>query len=107
MPVLRRSAEFILLPTWQGIAIEPTADTLTLRPSQEGFLLTGGPRGLTLSPPSDIADQLAHAIGLTRRIDFPSQPTDTLMQRLRRQVAEDAATPVLGRGPPRQEVART
>ncbi len=107
VPILRRTAEFMLLPTWQGVAVEPSADTLTLRTTQDGFLLTGGSRGLTLSPPSDIAEQLAHAIGLTRQFDFPSQPSETLMQRLRRQVAQDAATPPLGRGPPRQEVART
>ena len=35
-------------------------------------------------------EQLAHAAGLTRRFDFPSQPTETLLRQLQRQVTEDA-----------------
>ncbi len=52
---LRRSAEFVLLPTWQGVAVEAIADTLALLPVRDGFVLTGGPDGLALSPPSDVA----------------------------------------------------
>jgi hypothetical protein len=104
---LRRSAEFALLPTWQGVAVEAIADTLALLPVHDGFVLTGGPDGLALSPPSDVAELLAHAAGLTRQFDFPSLPNQALMQRLRRQVADDAATPPLARGPKRLAVAKT
>jgi hypothetical protein len=106
-PVRRRSAEFALLPTWQGIVVEAIADTLALRPTQEGFVLTGGAGGLALSAPSDIADLLANAAGLTRQFEFPDQPSAALMQRLRREVTEDATAPPLARGPRRQAMART
>jgi hypothetical protein len=105
--VRRRSVQFALLPTWQGVVVEAIADTLQLRPVQDGFVLTSSPSELAMSPPSDVADLLAHAVGLTRQFDFPAQSTTDLMQRLRLQVAEDATTPQLARGPRRQAVART
>ena len=104
---LHRSAEFVLLPTWQGVAVEAIADTLALLPVHDGFVLTGGPDGLALSPPSDVGELLAHAAGLTRQFDFPSLPNQALMQRLRRQVADAATTPPLARGPKRLAVAKT
>ena len=107
LPVRRRALEFALLPTWQGVAVEAIADTIALRPVQSGFILTGGARGLTLSPSSDFADLLTHSAGLTRQFDFPGQPTSVLLQQLRREVTEDATTPLLSRGPRRQAVART
>ncbi len=107
MPVRRRSAEFTLLPTWQGVAVEALGDMMAMRPMQDGFVLTGGADGLAVSPPTDVADLLAHTDGLTRQFDFPSLPSTALMQRLGRQVTDDATTPPLGRGPKRQAVART
>ena len=107
MPVLRRAVEFVLLPTWQGIAVEPIGDNLALRPVQDGFVLTGGTDGLALSPMPDAAGALAQADTLIKRFDFPALPTDALMQRLRRQVVDEAAAPVLGRGPLRRAVAQT
>ncbi|HEX3402668.1 MAG TPA: hypothetical protein VHT74_20330 [Acetobacteraceae bacterium] len=107
VPVRHRTPEFVLLPTWQGVAVEAIADTLALRPTQTGFVLSGGVGGLAVSPPSDVADLLARSSGLTRRFDFPSQPATALLQHLRVQVLDDATTPPLARGPRREEVART
>ncbi|HME24962.1 MAG TPA: hypothetical protein VKI44_27145 [Acetobacteraceae bacterium] len=104
VPAARHSPEFTLLPTWQGVAVEATADTVTLRPAPQGFIVVGA---LNLSPPSAISDQLAHAAGLTRQFDFPSQPVAALQQRLQGQVVETAAAPPLARGPRRQAAART
>ena len=104
VPMLRRSPEFTLLPTWLGVVVEPKADTVTLRPTQQGFVIAGAH---TLSPPSDIADQLAHSVGLTRQFDFPNQHTAVLLQVLQRQMAEDAKSPPLARGPRRKAVAQT
>jgi hypothetical protein len=104
VPAERRSPEFAVLPTWQGVAVEATADTITLRPTPQGFIVAGAPN---LSPTSGIADQLTHAVGLTRQFDFPSQPVAALQQRLQRQIAEGAAAAPLARGPRRQAAART
>jgi hypothetical protein len=107
MPARRRSSEFTVLPTWQGVAVEAIGDMMTMRQVQDGFVLAGGPEGLAVSPPADVADLLAHTDGLTRQFDFPNLPSTALMQRLRRQVTDDATTPPLGRGPKRQALART
>jgi hypothetical protein len=107
VPIRRRSVEFALLPTWQGVAVAPTSDRVSLLPTQEGFLLTAEPAGLAVSPPSVVADELTNAIGLTRRFDFPDETAPVGMQRLTRQMVEDAMTPPLGRGLRREAVART
>jgi hypothetical protein len=104
VPAQRRSPEFTLLPTWLGVVVVPNADTMALRPTPQGFVVAGAH---TLSPPSDIADELAHSVGLTRQFDFPNQPVAVLLQRLQAQMTEDATTPPLARGPFRQAAART
>ncbi|HET7881969.1 MAG TPA: hypothetical protein VFL55_13875 [Acetobacteraceae bacterium] len=104
VPALRRSAEFNLLPTWQGVAIEPNADTIALRPGPQGFIVSGA---TAISPPSDIAEQLSHSVGLARLFDFPNQSVSALLQLLARQVSDNAAAPPLARGARRQAAART
>jgi len=47
--VTRRMPEFSLLQTWQGVAVDPLADSLDLRVRPDGFRLTGGKDGLSLS----------------------------------------------------------
>jgi hypothetical protein len=107
VPLLRRAVEFLLMPTWQGVVAEPISDELALRPVLDGFVLTGGAGGLALSPTPDAASNLAHADALTRRFDFAALPVEALMQRLRQQFADDAATPALARGPGRRAAAQT
>lgn len=102
----RRSVDFTLLPTWQGVAVVPMSDQIALHPTPDGFVLTAAPAGLALSPAVDTG-QLASAAGLTRRFDFPDQPTPTLMLTLQRQQGETAMTAALARGPARVAVART
>jgi hypothetical protein len=104
--VEHRAVEYTLPPTWQGVVIEPIADTLALRTTQDGFVLTGPPGGLVQSPPANIADQLAHSASVTRQFDFPGQPVPALLRRLGTLVDQDAATAPLSRGPRREAVAR-
>ncbi len=104
VPAMHRAAEFNLLPTWQGVAIEPNADTVALRAAPQGFVVAGIS---ALSPQSDVTEQLTRSVSLTRHFDFPNQPTETLLRLLQRQVTEDAATAPLARGPRRQAMART
>lgn len=107
VPARRRAAQFAVLPSWQGVAVEAIADTLALSATEDGFVLTSGPEGLALSPPPDAAELLANADGLSRQFDFPSLSAEVLMRRLGRQVTEDAMTRPLARGPKRQTVAQT
>jgi hypothetical protein len=107
VPLVRRAVEFLLISTWQGIAVEPIGDDLALRPVQDGFMLTGGVDGLALLPTPSGANVLERADALTRRFDFAALPPEALLERLRHQFADDAATPALGRGPGRRAAAQT
>lgn len=106
VPVRRHLVDFTLLPTWLGVVAAPANDRVALRSVQAGFLVSGNPGPLALSPPSEMADVLGHAAGLTRQFDFPEQPRAVALDRLSRAVAVDAMSPPLARGPRRQAVAR-
>jgi len=106
VPSVHRGVEYVLMPTWQGAAAEAISDVVVLRPVQDGFVLSGGSAGLALSPAPGVANLLAHEAAVTRRFDLAALPTDVLMQRLRRQIADNAAAPALGRGPGRRSAAQ-
>jgi hypothetical protein len=103
MLTLRRTAQFNLLPTAQGVVVVPLADTVALRAVPNGFALTTAPSPLAVS--RDGADSLGDVAALTRRFDFPALPTDQLVRQLSAQVADAAALPLLARGPKRRAAA--
>ena len=103
----RRTPEFILQPTTQGVVIEALSDALALRTVPKGFLLTGRDGGLALSSPATMTDVQLAAARLTRWYQFPAQSTEALSARLASQVQEAAAAPALARGPKRREAAET
>jgi len=94
----RQAPQFVLWPTWQGIAVEPLSDRLVLQARPAGFAITLAGGSLALAPGNTETAALADAIGLTRRFDLPAQPVTALRDRLREQVAEAAAAPPLSRG---------
>ncbi|MCC7425968.1 MAG: hypothetical protein IT557_03590 [Alphaproteobacteria bacterium] len=105
----RRFAEFALLPTTLGVAVEPQADNILLRPSAEGFTLTAGLRrrgGLQVGGPV-AADALAEAARLTRLLYLPTLDTAALVARSRQIMATLGNTAPLARGQPRIELAET
>ena len=104
---LRQTPEFSILPTWQGIAVEPLADSLVLRAGNDGFLLTGGNHGLAISLSSTAMQAQTDASAMTRRFDLRNQPLETLQRRLRSQVLAAAMAPPRARGAPRQRAAET
>jgi hypothetical protein len=106
-PTLRQTPEFSLLPTWQGVVVEPLADNLVMRAGSDAFLITGGSKGLTLAPTSTATQAQADAAGMTRRFDLHAQPLPALVERLHREVLAAAAAPPLARGPLREAAAET
>jgi hypothetical protein len=98
MATSRRSTEFILRPTIQGIVVEPLSDSIVLRRVPTGFSLTGGPTGLALSPPTSMTDALIDAAHLTRRLVFSTMPPAALLHLANKQIAEAAEAPPLARG---------
>jgi hypothetical protein len=102
---VRRTAQFTLLPTMQGVVVAPLADTVALRAVPDGFALTTTPDPLAVS--RDDVESFADADALTRRFNFPSLAAATLMRQLSTETADAAALPILARGPKRREAALT
>jgi hypothetical protein len=98
MATSRRSTDFVLRPTMQGVVVEPLSDTIVLAPTPAGFSLTGGPAGLALSPQTSITTAMVDAAHLTRRFDFSTMPPDALLRLANKQIADAAETPPLARG---------
>jgi hypothetical protein len=105
--VERRTAEFTLPVTGQGIVIDPLSDTITLRITPAGFVLEGQPSGLAQSPPAPMAEAMGEAARLTRRFEFPGQPTATLLRREKQEGVEAAVAPPRTRGPKRHKLAES
>jgi len=104
VPVARQTPDFILLPSLQGVAVEPTSDKPELRVGEPGFVLTGGSSGLALSSTVG-GDAVAEAATLSRRFDLPALPLPMLKIRLQSRFDEAAATPKLARLQARRAVA--
>lgn len=103
----RRTPQFILRPTLQGVVVEPLADTLQMQTTPQGFALTSSSGPLGLSPITPALQAKIDAARLTRRIDLPALRTETLRRRLAEQLLEAGATPPLSRGPRQRAVAKT
>ena len=107
IPVERQAPQFTLLASWQGIAVVPAADALSLRPLAIGFVLAlDGDRPLALSEatPQGIAETAAQ--GFSRRYDFPALTMDALRRREQSAVAAASAAPAQDRGPLRLAAAQ-
>jgi len=103
----RRAPEFSLPPTWQGIVVDPLSDSLDLRARPDGFQMTGGKDGLSLSMLPEPAAAFADASALTRVFDLPALAPEALAKRMQSEVAAAAAAPAMGRGPLRLAAAQT
>ncbi len=102
----RRTPRYVLLPTWQGVAVQPLADSLSLRAVKDGFVLTGADLPAFRTAAADV-ESLDAAAGLTRRFNFQMLPPDALQRRLQAEVADAAFAPARARGRKRLVVAQT
>ena len=94
----RRSTEFILRPTSQGVVVEALSDAIALKPMPTGFSLSGPAAGLALSPPTGATAELMDAAHLTRRLNFSTMPADALRQLAITQFDDAANSPAAGPG---------
>ncbi len=101
MPVGHQSAEFALLPSWQGVVVAPATDRISLAPLKDGFRLmaSSGPHLSLL---------WAEGAGrvMTRHFDFPDLPETVLRNRLLLAARDAALTPHLARFPARLRLAQ-
>ena len=102
------TAEFTLLPTWQGVAVAAVSDDLALLEMADGFMLGSAEprRGLLLSKADTDLNALDDASRLTRRFDFPSLPLPALLQRLQGAAAGSGTEPPGMRTAPRLATAQ-
>lgn len=107
VPAVHRTPDFDLLPTWQGVVVEPIDDSIVMQATPGGLVLSAGDQRLSLSPSSPTLAVLANAAGLTRRFDLRALPPQVLGQRLADQIEAAALAPPLSRGPLRRDAAMT
>lgn len=92
----RRTPDYVLLPTWLGVAVEPVADQVDLHAALAGFVLTG-----SASAPA----QMSAAIK-GRRFDFPDEAPPALLNRLHALLAGAATAPPRARTRDRMAAAQ-
>ena len=107
LAVRRRTPQFSLLAGFQGVALRPIADAITLRATPQGFMIGAGPGGsLVLSPQTPATEAAADASRFSRLFNFPDRDRLALRRRLIAAIDAAAATPAQARGPARLAVAR-
>lgn len=92
----RRTPGLTLLPTWLGVVVAPSADSVDLRATTAGFALSGG-----------ALQSVPRAITQTRRFELPNDPVDMLQNRLHAQQAGAAAAEPRARSRERTAAARS
>ncbi len=104
VPVMYSAPEFSILPSWQGVVVEPLSDRVTLHNSREGAVID---TGAVFSAAAESAHPLADAAVLTRRYDFPALPVPSLLRRLQAQMVDEGAAPAQDRLATRKLAAQT
>jgi hypothetical protein len=105
VPLPRRTPDFVVLPTLQGVVIEPSSDRPQLQVASPGFVLSGIDRPLALSDNATLGTAAADAATLSRRFNLQALPLLLLRQSLKNRIDEAAATPPLARLAKRRAVA--
>ncbi len=101
-----RAAEWALLPSWQGVVVQPLSDRVRLAGKEAGFeLLADSPPALALLWPDSLSAVDSDGRAMTRRFDFPGLPAPMLHARLVAALRDAATTPPAARGAPRLRVA--
>lgn len=101
----RRTPQFLIPLTWQGVVIEPLSDTLELHATASGFLLSASDKLALSDSPS--ADARSQAAAMTRVFDLPADDPPGLLRLLASQIREAARAATLARGPARLKAAQT
>lgn len=105
--VARRTPDYALLPTWQGVVLLPLSDAIGLRATEEGFQIKAeAEQGHLVGSPSEPSAQTAaEASHLTTLFDLPRLRTDALTRRLQGAIQSAAASPPQSKLEARKAVA--
>ncbi len=102
----RKLPFFNLLPTWQGVVVEPTSDALSVRSVDQGFSIAAGGEKLALSSMDRDALAQLDTGGFVRTFDLPQASVPTLQRRLAAAIGNAANAPAQSRFQQRMEVAQ-
>lgn len=103
-----KAAEFSLLPTWQGVVVEPVSDRLSFITTAAGFNLSSvGVPKLSAVWPDRPLGTWPEGRAMTRLFDFPSVSAPVLQRRLGQAMRDAAVLPKLARTEPRLRVAQS
>ncbi len=104
----RKAPEFTLLPTLQGVVVQPASDRIELRSQADCFVVSAsGEPHLSLPPASSERRRSLDAAMFTTRFTLPAMPREALLRRLDDQLAAAASAPALARFPARFAAAQT
>ena len=98
--------EFALLPSWQGVVVQPLSDRVRLIGKDAGFdLLAADVPALSLVWPGALAAITQDGRAMTRRFDLPDLPAAMLHARLAGALRDAAVAPLAARTVPRLRLA--
>ncbi len=101
-----RAAEWALLPSWQGVVVQPLADRVVLLGQPAGFELRAAALpALSVQWPNGPAALRPDGTTMTRRFDFSPATPQVLHHRLAEALRDAATTPLAARAAPRLRVA--
>jgi hypothetical protein len=104
----RKAPEFTLMPTLQGVVVQPASDRIELRSQADCFVVSAsGEPHLSLPPASSERRRSLDAAMFTTRFKLPAMPREGLLRRLDDQIAAAASAPALARFPARFAAAQT
>ena len=94
LPVARRTPDFVLLPSWQGVVMRPLLDSIRLRSAPLGFSIdVEGGGALSVSRLGPVERNAAAGSRLTRMFDLPQQSNPALWRRLQSALRGAADSP--------------
>ena len=91
------SAEFAILPTWQGVLVQPASDRAILSVTNTGFSLSADDGPPLAMPATQSGQDAAGSVVMTRRFDLPPIPPAVWRTRLQQSWQDAAAAPKSGR----------
>ena len=106
VPLSRSLAEFELPPTQLGLAVLARADSVTLAPQSDRFVI-GAAGGARLALDPAVATPVGGAPAMTRSFDLAAASVPALLNRLRGQQRGIAGAAPLARAPARRDTAET
>ena len=101
------AAELTVLPTWQGLVVEPTSDRVVLRATRDGYELSAAdPPSLSMTWPEQTLGAWPNGRVMTRMFDIPNLSVNGQHRRVIQALQDVVSLPKAARFPARLRVAQ-